>query len=92
MWTACTPSSHSITTKVNMLRITLKKPTFIAFCKVLLGNAKVQILLISWHFLVFLCMRPLTRPHINTLIFWQMKGVEVIHIWTKFRLSLLCSS
>ena len=88
MWTACTPSSHSITTKVNMFRITLKKPTFIAFCKVLLGNAKVQILLISWHFLVFLCM----RPHINTLIFWQMKGVEVVHIWTKFRLSLLCSS
>ena len=49
----------SVNSKVKLLRASFEKsPTFIAFCKLLLGNAKVEILLISWHFLVFLCMCP----------------------------------
>ena len=30
-----------------------------------------------------------TRPFIDTLISWYMKGVEVVHIYVKFHLSNL---
>ena len=34
----------------------------------------------------------LTRPLIDTLIFWQEKGIEVLHILAKFDLCLICNS
>ena len=33
-----------------------------------------------------------TRPFIDTLMFWYIKGVHVIHIWAKFHLCLICRS
>ena len=35
---------------------------------------------------------PLAHPLINTLIFWQEKGIEVVHILAKSHLCLICSS
>ena len=32
-----------------------------------------------------------TRPFIDTLISWYMKGVEVVHIYVKFHVCLICS-
>ena len=29
-----------------------------------------------------------TRPFIDTLIIWYVKGVQVVQIWTKFHLCL----
>ena len=37
-------------------------------------------------------IRPRTRLFIDTLIFWETKGVQVVHIWAKFHLRLTCSS
>ena len=33
----------------------------------------------------------LTRPLIDTLILWQEKGIEVVHILAKFHLCLICN-
>ena len=56
-----------------------------ACCKVLLSDAKVEILLFSWRFLVFLFMchsLPSPLPSlIYTLIFRQTEGIEVVYIW-----------
>ena len=35
---------------------------------------------------------PLTRSLIDSLIFWQEKGIEVVHILAKFYLCLIYSS
>ena len=35
---------------------------------------------------------PSIRSFIDTLMFWYIKGVQVIHIWAKFHLCLICSS
>ena len=34
---------------------------------------------------------PLARPLTDTLIFWQEKGIEVVHILAKFHLCLICN-
>ena len=34
----------------------------------------------------------LARSPIDTFFFWQTKGIEVVHIWTKFHLCLICGS
>ena len=34
---------------------------------------------------------PLARPLIDTLIFWQEKGLEVVYILAKFHLCLICN-
>ena len=47
----------------------------LAFSKLVLGDLKVEILLISWHFLVVFLVAPPTRPFIDTLIIWYVKGV-----------------
>ena len=61
----------------------------LAFSKMVLDDVKVEILLISWH---FLGCAP-TRPFIDTLIIWYVKGVQVVQIWSKFRICLIiCSS
>ena len=47
----------------------------------------------SLNFIAFLVVfwMPPTRPFIDTLIFWYIKGVQMIHIWLKFHLCLICS-
>ena len=74
-----------------------KTPSLIAFFKLFLFDVKVEIMLISWHFFMALCMHPpLPPPHPHpltaTLIFLLMKGVEVVHKWTKFQLHGTCNS
>ena len=63
-----------------------KIPRFIACCKVLLSDVKVEILLLSW-----LPSLPLLSL-IYTLIFRQTKGIEVVYIWVKLHLFLISSS
>ena len=46
--------------------------TFIGFSKMFLFDVKVEILLISSHFLMFSWIRPPTCPFTATLIFVQM--------------------
>ena len=43
---------------------------------------------IFWSF--FRCAS--ANPFIDTLFFWYIKGVQVVHIWHKFHLCLICSS
>ena len=59
----------------------------LVFSKLVFDNVKVKILFISWHFLEFFLVAP-----IDTLIFWYIKGVQVVHIWEKFHLCLICNS
>ena len=68
-----------------------KIPIYLVFSKLVLDDVKVKILLISWHFLDFFSWCP-THPFIDTLIFWYFNGVQVVHIWDKFHLCLICSS
>ena len=67
-----------------------KTPGFIAFFKLFLFDVKVETLLNSWHFFMAFCMHPPLAsppsPSTHTLIFLVMKGVEVVHNWTKFHL------
>ena len=73
-----------------------KTPSLIAFFKLFLFDVKVEIMLISWHFFMALCMHPPLPPHPHpltaTLIFLLMKGVDVVHNWTKFDLDGTCNS
>ena len=39
----------------------------------------------------FLYMPP-TRPVTATLIFVEMRGLKVVHIWAKFHLHVTCNS
>ena len=78
---------YSIRAKAKLLRIT-KIPTLIAFYKVLLGYVKVEILLISWHFLVFLCIRPWPAHWLTFLFFskrkvlrWYISEPSLIYVW-----------
>ena len=57
--------------------------------ELVLHDAKVEILLSSWHFLVVFWLRP---PPAASFMFWYIKGVQVTHIWAKFQLCLICSS
>ena len=50
-----------------------KMPTLIAFSKVLLGDVKVEILLISYHFLLFDCMRPSLTHSLTPSFFGKQK-------------------
>ena len=62
-------------------------PFCLALSELVLDDAKVEILLILWHFLVvFWLLPPLpkTRPFSDTLMFWYVKGVHVIYTWAKF--------
>ena len=67
-----------------------KNPSFIAFFKLFLFDLKVEVMLISWHFFMALCIHPPLLPPLPplsaTLIFLLMEGVEVVHIWAKFHL------
>ena len=67
-----------------------KVPFSLALSELALDDAKVEILLISLDFLVFFWLRPAPAPH--PPIFWYIKGVQVIHIWAKFHLCLICNS
>ena len=73
-----------------------KAASFIAFSKLFLFDVKVEILLNSWDFLLAFCIHPPlpppTSPLTGTLIFLLMEGVEVVHLWTKFRLQGTCNS
>ena len=71
-----------------------KIPTFIAFCKVLLSDVKIEILLFSWQFLVFRCTCH-SPAHLFTPSFfgkqkvlrWYISGPSFIYFWlavTKF--------
>ena len=71
-----------------------KIPTFIAFCKVLLSDVKIEILLFSWQFLVFRCTCH-SPAHLFTPSFfgkqkvlrWCISGPSFIYFWlavTKF--------
>ena len=64
----------------------------LAISELFLDDAKVEILLISWHFFGAFLVAPNTRPFIDTLIFWYIKGFQVIHNKVKFHLCLVCSS
>ena len=68
-----------------------KISTLIAFCKLFLGNVRVEILLISGHFWWVLDAPP-ALPFIAMPVFMQMKGVEVVHMPRKFCLHLTCHS
>ena len=68
-----------------------KIPIPLAFSKLVL-NVKVKFLLISWHFLVVFWL-----PHPHPPIHWNprfcyIKGIQLVHIWAKFHLCLICSS
>ena len=68
-----------------------KIPNPLAFSKLVL-NVKVKFLLISWHFLVVFWL-----PHPHPPIHWNprfcyIKGIQLVHIWAKFHLCLICSS
>ena len=89
-WAADTfPLSHLITIEVKLLRIRLKKiSTFITFCEVLLSDVKVEVLLFSWHFFMFLCMCHLPAHLFTTLFFgkqkvlrWYISGPSFIYFW-----------
>ena len=73
-----------------------KNPTFIAFFTLLLGRVKIEIMLISWHLFMALCIHPPllppSPPLSATLIFQLMAGVEVVHILAKFHLHATCNS
>ena len=68
-----------------------KIPFSVALSELVLDDAKVEILLISAFSGGFLVAPP-TLPFIDTLMFWYIKGVQVIHIWAKFHLCLICCS
>ena len=55
-------------------------PNFIAFCKLLLGDVKVEV------------FENLSHLFIYTLIFCYMKGAAVVDVWAKFHLRATCSS
>ena len=85
-----TPLFHClISNKVKLLKISLKKiPTFIAFSKVSLGDVKVEILLISCYFLVFICMRPSPAYSLTSSFYgkqkvlrWYISGQGFIYVW-----------
>ena len=68
-----------------------KIPFFLALSELVLDDANgdfLNFMAFSGDFLV----APSTRPFIDTLMFWYIKGVQVINIWTKFHLCLICSS
>ena len=68
-----------------------KVPITLAFSKLVL-NVKVKFLLISWHFLVVFWLRHPHPPiHWNPR-FCYIKGIQLVHIWAKFHLCLICSS
>ena len=73
-----------------------KNPSFIAFFKLFLFDVKVEIMLISWHLSMALCIHPPlvppSPPLSATLIFQLMAGVEVVHILAKFHLHATCNS
>ena len=56
----------------------------LAFSKLVLDDVKVDILLISWLFWWFLVASPIC-PFNDTFMFWYIKGVQVVHIWVKFK-------
>ena len=72
-----------------------KNPTFIAFFKLFLFDVKVEILLNCMAFFHGFLYTPSTLPSpppsTHTLIFLLMKGVEVVHTWTNFRLHGTCN-
>ena len=74
--------------KSNLWDYNKKFLTFIGFCKVLLGNVKVKMLLISWHLLVFLCMCPSPAHPLTPSFFGKRKvlrlyisGPSFIYVW-----------
>ena len=65
-------------------------PTLIAFLKMFLGNVKVKILLISWHFLVVFCIRLPPAHSLTpsllckwTVLRWCICGPSFIYMWHK---------
>ena len=68
-----------------------KIPNPLTFSKLVL-NVKVKFLLISWHFLVvFWLCTPHSPIHWNPY-FGFIKGIQLVHIYAKFHLCLICSS
>ena len=61
-----------------------KIPISLPFSKLVLDDVKVELLLISWHFLVVFLVAPPTHPLIDTLIFWYIKGAEWYIFWPSF--------
>ena len=68
-----------------------KIPISLAFSKLVLDDVKVEILLILWHFLFF-SLRPPPVHSLTPSFFFDIKGVQVVYIWAKFHLCLICSS
>ena len=90
-WGLTPPTSIYTNIKVRWLWMAMNNPYPLAFSKLVL-NVKVKFLLISWHFLVvfWLC-----TPHLP--IHWNpyfgfIKGIQLVHIYAKFHLCLICSS
>ena len=63
-----------------------KIPFSLALSELVLDDAKIEIFLISWHFLVVFWLHLPVCPFIDTLMFWYIKGVQVAHTWAKFHL------
>ena len=71
-----------------------KIPNYLVFSKLVLDDVKVNILLISWHFLELLFVATPPTHSFTPLFFcfWYIKGFQVVHMWDKFHLHLTCSS
>ena len=78
------PFSNYINAEVRWLWMAMK--ISLAFSKLVL-DVKVKFLLISRHFLVVFWLRPLPRP----AHFCYIQGIQLVRIWAKFHLSLICS-
>ena len=87
-----TPSSFSscISAKVRWLWIAVKKSPYLAlaFSKLVLDDVKVEILLISWHFVVIFWLWPQPpihwHPHffgILKVLRWYTSEPSLIYIW-----------
>ena len=74
-----------VSNKWRLLKMTVKKISkFIVFCKLLLGDVKVEISLISSHLLMVFRMRP-QPAH-------SLPPSYVVHIWNKVHLHVTCNS
>ena len=82
------PSSSYVNARVRWLWMAVKIPFSLALSELVLDDAKFEILLISWHFLVVLWMQSLPAHLLILLCFgilkvfrWHIYGPSFIYVW-----------